>query len=93
MRVGSKRIEVMTFYEHKVVNLAVEVAKFSEHGGTEVGSLTNYKGALDKFGDQGWELASVTATAPPHGDPAQLVVLAWFKRPVTTGADAPAPPG
>ena len=84
----------MKFFEHKVVNLGVEAAVMhqSSYAGIKVDYGAVCESALDKFGDQGWELTTITAT--PEKDRADgLVVLAWFKREVTTGADAPAPPG
>ena len=66
----------MKFFEYKVVHLAAEAAKISEsqYAGAEVNYAAVYESALDKFGDQGWELASITAV-PEQGRPDSLVVL------------------
>ena len=83
----------MKIFEHKIIYLDGETEEIrnSCFSGAEVAPISLYESVLDKFGDQGWELASVLA-CPRPGYPEQLVATAWFKRPVTTGADAPAPP-
>lgn len=83
----------MKFFEHKVVYLADAAQAFHESqyaGVAEVNMSACYEGALDKFGDQGWELYSITAV-PERNQPDSLVVLGWFKREVVHGADVQEP--
>ena len=53
----------MKFFEHKMVNLADAASEAHEscYTGAEINYTAAYESALDKFGDQGWELASITA--------------------------------
>ena len=83
----------MKIFEHKIVFLDNEAGTVqgSTYAGAEVNPLELLESVLDKFGDQGWELASVIAV-PSTIQPDRLVASAWFKRGVVTaGADAPEP--
>ena len=78
----------MKIWEHKIIYLDHEAdeSKDSSYAGAEVHPVALYESVLDKFGDQGWELASVIAYPLPNR-PDRLVATAWFKREVVAGAD------
>ncbi len=82
----------MNIFEHKIIYLDDEADKIrqSSYAGTDANPLALFESVLDKFGDQGWELASVM-TCPNPKNPIHLVATAWFKRELVTGADVPEP--
>ena len=83
----------MKFFEHKVINLGVEVTVIhqSSYAGVAVDYAAVYESALDKFGDQGWKLSSVTAV--PERDHSKActasVATALTVMRITTGIHRP----
>ncbi len=83
----------MNIFEHKIIYLDDEADKIRQtsYAGIDANPLALFESVLDKFGDQGWELASVIAYPQPK-NPKYLVATAWLKREIVPGADVPAPP-
>ena len=80
----------MKIWEHQIIYLddAAAEVRSSCYAGAEVNSVALSESALDKLGDQAWDLASVIGCPQPN-NPEHWVATAWFKRELATGADAP----
>lgn len=75
-------------WENKIIFMDAEAAEIqgSSYANVQVNLVALYEDVLDRYGAQGWELASMLAVPNPK-DPEHLIPIVLFKRPIVSGAD------